>query len=67
MASISFNLTFENEGFCLNFDGIEQKSKSNQITIITVPFELAQGLVGLVRGSEFRHCTCHRWKTGTPR
>jgi len=39
MASISFNVTLENEHFCLTFDGIERKSKSNQIAIMTVPFE----------------------------
>ncbi len=39
MASISFNVTLENERFCLTFDGIEQKSKSSQIAIMTVPFE----------------------------
>lgn len=39
MASISFNITLENERFYLTFDGIERKSKANQIGIMTVPFE----------------------------
>jgi hypothetical protein len=33
VASVSFNVTFENEGFCLNFDGIEQNENQTKLRL----------------------------------